>query len=234
MAAALLEVPARVARIYDLAPSVRGVQLLVDDIAPWLGSAGRYLEVILGGGKCSAFSLANAPSDDSLLEIHVRWSANSRVAEKIFGGQLRLGDTLALTGPNGRVSLETDAERPALMICGGTGFSQIKALVEHALQSGTRHLHIYRGARRVEDLYLDGLARSWTECHTRVHYTRVLQESDDRDSSVPIGLVHEIACASYREIPSSDIYLCGPPSMVAIARAELLKRGAAPERIHHD
>jgi NAD(P)H-flavin reductase len=46
--------------------------------------------------------------------------------------------------------------------------------------------------------------------------------------------VHEIACASYREVPSSDIYLCGPPAMVASARAELLMRGAAPERIHHD
>lgn len=225
---------AHVDRLEALSASVRRVVLRLPDARAWTPRAGQYVEVLMEGGQRKAFSVANAPLDDGLLEIHVRLSPGSAFADHVFG-TMRPGDRLALDGPRGHVAFDPAAPQPVLMVCGGTGFAQIKALVEHSLLHGSRRpLHVFRGAATAADLYLDTLPRRWVLAHPHVRYTTVVEAVHDATPERPAGRVHEVACRTYGHVATADIYLCGPGPMVTAARAELLALGAAPDRIHHD
>ena len=227
--------PARVERIDDCAPDVRRVFLKLprDKRMPFL--AGQYIDILLRGGHRRSFSLANAPHDDELLELHVRHMPGGIFSEYVFTN-MQAGALLRFEGPLGNFALREDSDRPMILMGGGTGFAPIKGIVEHALHIGVaRPMHIYWGARSRQDLYLESLPRHWEKLHPSVDFTPVLSEPAPEDEwQGAQGFVHEQVLADYPNLSGHDVYMSGPPPMINAAREGFAGAGLPGNRLFYD
>lgn len=227
--------PARVEHIEDVAPDVRRIFLKLprDKRLPFL--AGQYVDILLRGGQRRSYSLAGAPRDDGLLELHVRHLPGGVFSEYAFT-TMKPGALLRFEGPLGNFFLREDSDRPMILMGGGTGFGPVKGIIEHALHIGVnRPMHVYWGARAEPDLYLDSLPRQWAEAHGHIDYTPVLSEpASDGDWAGATGFVHEQVLADHPDLSGYDVYMSGPPPMINAAREGFTAAGLPPERLFYD
>ncbi len=229
------KVPCRVARIEELAHDVRRIYLQTAANQRLQFLAGQYVDILLKDGRRRGFSLANAPHDDELLELHIRRVAGGEFTNFVFEG-LKEKALLRLEGPLGQFYLREDSARPILLMAGGTGFAPVKGIIEHAFHIGVqRPIHLFWGVRARRDLYLDRLALAWTRQHANFQYTPVLSEPlpEDRWEGAS-GLVHEALLQQYPQLRMFDVYVGGPPAMVTAAKTQFMAHGLDPEHFYAD
>ncbi len=228
--------PARVVRLERLAPDVMRLLLKLPQAERLQFLAGQYIDILLKDGRRRGFSIANAPEDDALLELHVRHVPGGAFSGHVFESMQERA-LLRFEGPLGTFFLrEDDGARPVILIAGGTGFAPIKALIEHAFHAHSpRQFHLYWGVRRLVDLYLPDLPRQWVQEHPNFRYTPVLSQpgADDRWEG-RVGYVHAAVTADYPDLSGHDVYACGPPQMIAAAREAFGKAGLPEGRLYYD
>lgn len=227
--------PCRVAAMTRLNHDVMRLSLKLPATERLQFLAGQYIDFLLRDGRRRSFSLANAPHDDALLELHIRHIEGGRFTGEVFT-TLKEKAILRLEGPLGTFFLREDSDRPILFIAGGTGFAPIKAMIEHAIADGIqRPMHLYWGTRGPGDLYLDALARDWAQQHAHIRYTPVLsQAAPDDDWTGRTGYVHEAVLDDHADLSAFEVYASGPPAMVQTARAAFLARGLDPDGYFSD
>ncbi|GGO01953.1 FAD-binding oxidoreductase [Micromonospora parathelypteridis] len=175
-------------------------------------------------------SPANAPRADGTVELHVRAVPAGTVSHRLVH-EVRPGELLWL-GPPGNAGLSLDLARAddLLLVAGGTGLAPLRALVEQvAAAPDGRRVTLVVGARNFTDLYdaiaLDKLQRDhdWLTI-VPAFSGDPFAESAEQGDALTIALDHHQ--------PDQEIYLCGPPAMLADARPRLLALGIPAERIH--
>lgn len=218
-----------------LAPDVLRVRLKPPKGEPFRWLAGQYLDVLLPEGKRRAFSIANAPEDAGLIELHVRKVAGGGFTQQLFEAY-PIGSLLRIEGPLGTFVAREDSERPMIFMAGGTGFAPVKAIIEHFLHLGSaRPMHLYWGARHAPDLYLPRLPAAWSARHPAFAYTAVLSESEGEEARrFRRGTVHEVVLADFPDLSSFDVYMSGPPAMIESARHRFLAAGLPDDRLYYD
>jgi CDP-4-dehydro-6-deoxyglucose reductase, E3 len=195
--------------------------------------AGQYLDVLLADGKRRAFSIANAPHSGPQIELHVRHVAGGDFTRRVFT-EVNVGAVLRVEGPLGTFVPREDSERPMLLVAGGTGFAPIKALVEHFLHLGSRRpMHLYWGARRLEDLYLRQLPEQWAATTPSLHFIPVISDVEEAHG-VRSGLVHEAVLEDWPDLSAFDIYMSGPPALIDAGRRSFTQAGLPEERLYYD
>ncbi|MCG6943616.1 MAG: CDP-6-deoxy-delta-3,4-glucoseen reductase [Thiohalocapsa sp.] len=195
--------------------------------------AGQYLEFMLADGRKRAFSIANAPHDDALMELHVRRVPGGEFTDYVFD-ELVEKTVLRIQGPLGSFVLRDESTRPLLFVGGGTGFAPLKGLVEHAFHLGVeRPMTLYWGVRAERDLYLPELPRQWAAEHANFSYVPVLSEPDHGWTGRR-GYVHEAVLEDHPDIAGYDVYMSGPPVMVEAGRAAFEARGLALDHMFSD
>lgn len=197
--------------------------------------AGQYLEILLKDGEKRAFSIANAPHNNALIELHIRHIDGGLFTDQLFA-TLHEKDVLRIEGPMGGFYLRENSERPIICMAGGTGFAPIKGVLEHLFESGsTRPVFFYWGVRSREDLYLHDLPEKWVTEHPGFRYIPVLSEPQDGDQwSGRRGFVHEAILEDFDDVLEYDVYACGPPIMVNSGRAAFLAKGLEANRFYAD
>ncbi len=191
--------------------------------------AGQYLEILLPSGKRRAYSMANAPEDDTFVELHVRNMAGGAFTEYVFN-QLKERDILRFEGPLGSFFLREDSPRPMLFVASGTGFAPVKSIIEHALHVGiSREIIFYWGARRRDELYLPDLAQRWQDENANVSFIPVLSEPLPEDAwQGRRGFVHQAVMEDFPDLAGYDVYSCGAPAMVEAAHRDFTAQRALP------
>ncbi|MDG4808085.1 FAD-binding oxidoreductase [Micromonospora sp. WMMD1120] len=175
-------------------------------------------------------SPANAPRADGTVELHVRAVPAGSVSRHLVH-RVRPGELLWL-GPPDDVGLSLNPARTVdlLLVAGGTGLAPLRALVEQvAAAPDGRRVTLVVGARRFIDLY-DAVTLDKLQC-AHDWLTVVPALSDDPGAEpVERGDALTIAFRHYR--PDQEVYLCGPPAMLAAARPLLLAHGVPAARVH--
>lgn len=195
--------------------------------------AGQYLDFILRDGRKRAFSIANAPHDDALIELHVRHVPGGEFTAYVFD-QMPEKSILRIQGPLGTFVLREDSTRPILMMGGGTGFAPLKGMIEHAIHIGIeRPITLYWGVRARRDLYLTELIDGWLESLPNFGFVPVLSEPDP-DWTGRTGYVHEAVLQDHPDPSGFDLYMSGPPVMVEAARVAFEARGLTREHMFSD
>lgn len=195
--------------------------------------AGQYLEFLLRDGTRRAYSIANPPHDDALLELHVRRVPGGRFSDEVFE-RLEERSILRIQGPLGTFVLRENSARPILMVAGGTGFAPLKAMLEHAFQRGLkRSIRLYWGVRARRDFYLPELPARWAETHPNFSWVPVLSRPD-ADWRGRTGWVHRAVLEDHPSLADHDCYLSGPPPMVEAGRAAFEAAGASLEHLFSD
>jgi CDP-4-dehydro-6-deoxyglucose reductase, E3 len=222
--------PARIEKLERLAPDVIELQLRLPANEHLQFLAGQYIDILLKDGRKRSFSLANAPGEGKLLELHIRHVPGGFFTEQVFT-TMKARDILRFSGPHGGFFLKNDASKPVILLAGGTGFAPIKAIVEQAIADGYPHpLHIYWGAKARVDLYQDTLPAAWAAAHTNIHYVPVLSEpAAGNDWQGRTGFVHRAVVADFPNLSGFQVYACGSPVMIDVARKDFVSECGLPE-----
>ncbi|HHH13813.1 MAG TPA: CDP-6-deoxy-delta-3,4-glucoseen reductase [Thiolapillus brandeum] len=226
--------PVKVVKIDHLADDVVRLWLKLPEEQRLQFMAGQYLDFLLDDGRRRAFSIANPPHEDDLIELHIRHVDGGVFTDWAFT-QMKDGTILRIEAPLGTFTLDEESDRPMLFIAGGTGFAPIKSQIEHAFHAGLdRPMVLYWGVRSQEDLYLPDLPRQWEKEHENFRFVPVLSEPGEGWQGRS-GWVHEAVLEDLGdELPKYDVYMAGPPPMVSAARDALLERGVPESQLHYD
>jgi len=192
--------------------------------------AGQYIDILLKDGKRRSFSMANAPHDDALLQLHVRKSPGGAFSGYVFE-QMKERAILRFEGPLGTFYLREDSDKPIVFVAGGTGFAPIKALVEHCLHAGIdRPMVLYWGVRSLKDLYMRELPGRWQQEHGNFTFIPVLSEPSPGEGwSGRTGLVHQAVLDDFADLSGYQVYACGAPAMTDLARKTFVEGRGLPE-----
>jgi CDP-4-dehydro-6-deoxyglucose reductase len=231
--------PCRIERIERLADDVRAVFLRLPAVETFHFRAGQYLDFMLAGGRRRSFSIASAPADGRLLEVHARRASTTGFTAQLFD-TMGPGTLLRIEGPLGQFWFRNESPRAALMIGGGTGYAPLRAMLRQLVATGDRRpVTLYWGGRAPADLYehdwLGGLAAG----RPGFRYRPVLSGGAEVPDDWPgrRGLVHEAVLrdlAADGGLATFDVYASGPPAMVEAIRGTFVAAGLPREQLFFD
>lgn len=225
--------PCKVAKLERLNDEVMALYLKLPDEERLQYLAGQYVDIVMKDGRKRAFSIANAPHHDELLEFHIRHIKGGEFTDHVFS-DMQPGEVLRIEGPKGSFFLREESERPIIMLATGTGFGPIKGILEHMMaEQSHRPVTLYWGARHRQDLYADTLIKSWQKRYPKLDYRPVLSQPDG-DWNGRTGYVQEAVSADFADLAGHELYACGHPAMVYSARDALVARGMDPEHCFGD
>lgn len=196
---------------------------------------GQYVNITVPGtDQTRSYSFANAP-DEEVLKFLVKLTPGGVMSDYLTQ-RAAVGDTLTFTGPNGSFFLR-EAQRPVLLLAGGTGVAPILSMLRTLRASGsTRTAHLIYGVSTDEDLTaLDEIAEiasalpgfTWDYCVSDPG-SAAPNKGPDRayvTSLIEPGHLHAGDLA---------IYLCGPPPMVESVRSHLGAAGIEPTGFYYE
>jgi NAD(P)H-flavin reductase/hemoglobin-like flavoprotein len=177
------------------------------------------------------YSIANAPNDDNVLELHVRTPGAGWVSGALVR-RTKPGDLLRLAAPMGSMTLDGSSDRDILCVAGGVGLAPVKALVEELTGvNRTRWVHVFYGARRPEDLYgLAGL-QELVAGHPWLSVTPACSEDPGFDGEQ--GDISDVV-SRYGPWTSHDCYVSGSARMVRATLRALAEDEVPPPNIRYD
>ena len=223
------KMPSRVSTIERVAPDVVIITLQLPANEALAYRAGQYIEFMLRDGKRRSYSLANAPSLEAPLSLHIRHMPGGLFTEQVFG-TMKERDILRFEGPMGTFFLREDSDKPIVMLASGTGFAPIKALVEHMIHlKSTRPVALYWGGRRPQDLYMQALCREWEASLPNFRYVPVVSDALPEDGwSGRRGFVHAAVMEDFPDLSGHQVYACGAPVVVDSARRDYVAKCGLP------
>ena len=225
--------PVRVNAVEHLSHDVVRLFLKLPDNQRLQFCAGQYLDFLLADGRRRAFSIANAPHDDELIELHIRHVDGGRFTDWVFN-QMKERTILRVQAPLGSFVLDERSTRPMLFMGGGTGFAPLKGQIEHLFKAREqRPMHLYWGVRSERDLYLRELPERWVREHANFRFVPVLSEPDP-DWQGRTGWVHEAVLADHPNVADFDLYMAGPPPMIVAAREAFRAAGMPDAQMYFD
>ena len=228
--------PCRIERMDRLADDVMAVFLRLPAVEDLHFRPGQYLDVMLSEGRRRSFSIASAPSDGRLIELHVRRASKSGFTAQLFE-TLSAGALLRIEGPLGQFWLRSESPRPALMVGGGTGYAPLRAMLRQLVAAGDRRpLTLYWGAATRDGLYehewLSRLERERPGFVYRPVLSGPLPSGECWDGRR--GLVHAVVLEEVADLAAWDVYASGPPAMIEAIRSGFLARGLPREQLYFD
>lgn len=177
------------------------------------------------------YSPANAPREDSTIDLHVRLVPGGPVST-VLARSAGVGERLRLGPPIGALTLDPDADRPLLLVAGGTGIAPLLALVEQVgSDGGKRPTHLFFGVRSGRELYLTETLAALDRRHPWLEVTTAV--SDDESFDGPQGLISDIVVAA-GDWSGHDAYVCGSPAMVEATVKQLVAHGVPETSIRFD
>jgi len=220
--------PCRVQKLERLADDVMVIYLRLPANERLQFLAGQYIEFLLKDGSRRSFSMANAPHDDELIQLHVRHVPGGQFTDHVFR-KMKERDILRFEGPLGTFFLRQDSDKPIVFVASGTGFAPIKSIIEAARHKGvTRPMTLYWGGRRPKDLYMNALAESWAGPTLR--YVPVVSDARPEDGwQGRTGFVHRAVMQDFPDLSRYQVYACGVPIMVDSARKDFTTQCKLPD-----
>ncbi|MAM56816.1 MAG: NAD(P)H-flavin reductase [Salinicola sp.] len=232
----------QVESVEDLTPDV--FRVILEGRAEAIAHApGQYLELELQPDTWVPFSIACAETGDGRLELHIQhWPERTHSAR--LRELLTHRNRLSVRLPSGECTLPAGRPEPLLLIAAGTGFAQIKAIVEAALtEDPDREIAIWWAVRERRDLYAETLAREWALTYSNVTLHAVVETPESELESLPgirwySGRIDEVLADVLGGKPGSlagrEIYLAGSPGMVYACVDTLAPLGLAEHQVHSD
>ncbi len=179
------------------------------------------------------YSIANAPRENGLIDIHVRAVRGGMVSTALVS-RCSAGDVVLLGAALGDLRMPGDQDRDLVCVAGGTGLAPVKAITEAVIKAAghgrRRSVTLYVGGRTSRDLYdlrdLETLRLAYPSL-TVIPVTEYELDCPGRVGRLPdVVWTHP----SFRDC---EVYVAGPAAMIS-ATARALSRRVPGDRMHHD
>lgn len=187
--------------------------------------SGQFLEISIPG--CGEAPISVSDFGNGWAELTIR--KVGKLTEAIF--QTRVGDTIFARGPYGNgFDANLFKQSNLLIVAGGTGVAPVKSLIEHFCQNRNdiNRFDIMLGFKTPGEILFRKNIENW-KLNADVIVTI---DNESADWNGPIGFVTQFAAKYKLSSGTTKFIIVGPPIMMKIAAAELLKIGAIPENIY--
>lgn len=219
--------------ITDLTPTIRGVTLRLVSPPVMRFTAGQFVNVeVPGTDSVRAFSMANAPSEETRIELIVRLFPGGQFSEYLTSGAGK-GQTVRAFGPLGSLRVRL-SYRKIIMIAGGSGMAPILSMLSDLAQKKDRRpVTVFFGARTCDELYHLDRVQKLCDLLAQAEFVPVVQDTK-RAWDGERGLVTDAVARRMSSLRGYDAYLCGPPPMVESARELVLRLGVREANVYFD
>ena len=217
---------AKLIQITPLTNTIVRIELEPEEYIPY--RAGQYLQIRIGE-KTGYFSIANAPLGTKKYELHIRHEQTNLFSQSLLKHLQEFG-TLELQLPMGKAHVGfLDRVKPIIFIAGGTGFAQIKSVIEQLLyRDDSRIFECYWGAKEQSDLYWQKRLQDWQE-HVKTFEHLALFEGKKS-----YGIIEAIQNRHSHHLNEFQFVISGPFEMVYNYRDQLVALGVLGSSIHSD
>ncbi|MGA8040630.1 MAG: ferredoxin reductase family protein [Acidimicrobiia bacterium] len=218
----------RVSEVRREAPNVLTIVLSGRKLSRLRVEAGQFfiLRFLRGDSwwKAHPFSLSAKP-DGHTLRFTVKQVGDDTQAME----RLPVGTRVMAEGPYGTFTTALAAKRRILLIGGGIGISPIRSMYEDLDRRPGEVDLLYRTRTRADAALLGELE----EIHQRRGYGfEVSFSATAGTNSKDDPLRTEALLARYPDIAQRDVFVCGPPSLLASAQRGLRSAGVSSDQIH--
>ncbi|BCJ40291.1 oxidoreductase [Actinoplanes ianthinogenes] len=182
-----------------------------------------------GWSRANPYSLSATPHGDRLrITVKNLGDGSSRVAT------LRPGTRVLVEGPYGKLTGESYAGGPVVLVACGIGVTPLLSLLgELPYQPGEATL-IYRARTEAELAFRSEL--EWFARHRGVRVVTLLGPRAEGSSWLPGSLAGQGDAATLRQIvpqvATAHLYVCGPEAWAESVRGAALEAGVAADRLH--
>lgn len=183
--------------------------------------AGQSLEITVNGAK-RVVPAASCPCDERRIEVHMLCDAPVAGKPGPFAS-LADNDEVVVRGPFGTFVLDDASTRPVIFLAEGSGFAQVKSMLQHALSlEHAPSISLIRLASQ-EGLYQENLLKSYANALDDFHYKPFA-------AGTPIDRVLETISATTPNIAVHDIYAIGSAGFVEATRGHCRAAGLPDEQ----
>ena len=252
---------AKVVRLEALTHNVRRVSLLPLD-TEFTFAAGQYVLLRAPAGYLTDFnaryqtkhkqvarpySFASMPAAGSGFDLIIKhYPAPPDREDQVPPGvlstyvhkHLKVGDTVQLGKPRGKLYSPTEPDRPVVMVAGGVGAAPFVGLLSHLFREGVdkeREIYFFLGVRSRKDLLLHEQFGQWAKTKPAFHYIPALSHPEPTDNwNGRKGYINVVLEKHFKDQLDAEVYLAGSPVMVKFTRQVLDKLGVEKARVHKD
>lgn len=192
--------------------------------------AGQYVQVSDPDGRLPprSYSVANAPRADGRIRLLVTLVPGGPVSGWL-GRALGVGEQVLVSGPYGTFTARSPA-RPVLALAGGSGWAPVIALAEQAAQDRfPQPFMALFSARTARDVLDAERTARWQREHANFRYLRTLTRGA---GAPPLGRIPQVLPTLRLDLAALDVYISGPPPLVAACTRAVRTLGAAPGHVH--
>lgn len=201
-------------------------------------AAGQHLPIRIttaaGETLLRTYSLSSAPSDGQL-RISVKAQG---VVSRHLHEQVQAGDVLEVRPPLGSFTLNSDTDRPLVLIGAGVGITPLLSMLREQVALGQgRRIHFFQGARTLADLPFQAELRELVQ-HAggllKIHRALSAPEANalpGRDYEQQ-GRIELAQIKSVLSFDDYDFYLCGPAAFTQAIYDGLRDLNVIDARIH--
>jgi CDP-4-dehydro-6-deoxyglucose reductase len=197
---------------------------------------GQYLEMHIVGQKLP-YSIANAPDPKQPRRLELQISDHSEVTASIISELSKAAEnrsTVKINLAKGDCFLNELPKQPILLVCAGTGFSQIQCLAEAILAKDPEHeVHLYWSNRSLDEFYLYDIPKKWEVEFKNFSFHPVLEAGIDSWQG-RAGWIYEVILEDFKDLSDVQMYACGSPNMVHGTLDQLEKLGLSEANMHSD
>ena len=225
------KISCKVIALDALTDTIVRVQLAPQQAVPF--QAGQYLQVVMGEKDKRPFSIANAPREDGLLELHIGADPANTYAGQVLE-KMRSEQAVEIEGGLGKAYLREDKRKPTILLAGGTGFSYTLSILQQLLAKPlVEPVFLYWGTRTLQDMYAFDMLNELAAQHSKFKFVPVI-EHPPLDWQGKSGWVHKAVLADFTSLASYQVYVAGRFEMAGVAREDFHQQGLSLDNLYGD
>lgn len=196
--------------------------------------AGQYLELLPEDGNSYPFTIACAPKGRTI-ELHIQAHPENQSACYVLD-QLQNRPSMRVKLPMGNCYLPIERhtlKKDVLLIAAGTGFAQMKSLIEALTEEEQRpNLHLFWVGKQPTDLYATDLAQHWQD-QGLIHYYPIVRDTNQGWDGYS-GLIEDLIMERFQNLSDCSAFFCGSPNFVYGILDALTRDGLNEEDCYSD
>lgn len=199
---------------------------------------GQYLALQTPGKEdASYFSIASRPGIREIT-LHIQADPHLLSAVEVIAYlktcvEQRQSATLSL--PFGEACLTTIPDQALILIAAGTGFAQMKSIVEHLFERQySRSISLYWGVRKEEDMYLLELAKTWSVEYENFKFCPLFADIEDIQATDHHNQLSDAVLADEHDLLDAKVFVSGSPKLVFSAMDALVEAGLPENEFFSD
>lgn len=199
---------------------------------------GQYLALQLPEKEdASYFSIASRPGIREIT-LHIQADPHLLSAIEIIAYLemcIERKQSVSLSLPYGEACLSSIPDEPLILMAAGTGFAQMKSIIEYLFEHRfSQAISLYWGVRKEEDMYLLDLAKKWAQDYANFTFVPLFADVEDIDATDHHNQLSDAVLADKHDLADAKVFVSGSPRLVFSAMDALVESGLPEKQFFSD